>query len=117
MTAAQKQDGRLLIQGVFSGIPCFGMMTFHHLIRLPLMEILSGDWCFLNGPLAYLWFNKEVRSDWLEFVGLKSARKKINITAYIKYKFSRKTNVVNDNFKVAAEAVQACANTHLPNKY
>ena len=77
MSAAQKLEGRLLLQAVFSGIPCFVMMTFHHLFPLPLMELLGGDWCVLNGPLTYLSFNSEVRSDCLELIGLKAVTKKI----------------------------------------
>src|SRR3569623_2142 len=79
MTAAQKKEGRILIQAVFSGIPCFVMMTFHHLFPFPLIELLGGDWCILNGPVTYLSFNSEVRSDWLELIGLKAVRKKFYI--------------------------------------
>jgi hypothetical protein len=66
---AHKKERRLLIQALFSGIPCFILMTFHHLIRFPLLELLGGDWCILNGPIVYLWFNAEIRNDFIEITG------------------------------------------------
>src|SRR5690349_5151184 len=66
MTSAQRKEGRLLMQAVFSGIPCFVIITFRHLIHLPLIELIGADWCLLNGPIVYIWFNSEIRSDWLE---------------------------------------------------
>uniref|UniRef100_A0A914CLY9 Uncharacterized protein n=1 Tax=Acrobeloides nanus TaxID=290746 RepID=A0A914CLY9_9BILA len=68
-TVAHKKERRLLIQALFSGTPCFILMTFHHLIRFPLLELLGGDWCILNGPIVYLWFNTEMRNDFIEIIG------------------------------------------------
>ena len=100
MTVAQKKEGRLLIQAVFSGIPCFVMMTFHHVFPLPLIELIGGDWCVLNGPVTYLSFNSEVRSDWLELVGLKTATKKMTyMNTFIRNKVGITPNTVRDTTK------------------
>ena len=72
LTIQHKKERRLLIQAVISGSPCFFLMTFHHLIHFPLMEVLAGELCVGIDPLIYLCFNKDIRSDFLEIVGVKS---------------------------------------------
>jgi hypothetical protein len=115
MSAAQKLEGRLLLQAVFSGIPCFVMMTFHHLFPLPLMELLGGDWCVLNGPLTYLSFNSEVRSDWLELIGLKAVRKRLYIqNTFMINKFGIRSNAVNGTTDRQNAQFQAIEVTQAP---
>uniref|UniRef100_A0A914C402 Uncharacterized protein n=1 Tax=Acrobeloides nanus TaxID=290746 RepID=A0A914C402_9BILA len=95
MSAEKKKEGRLLIQAVFSGIPCIVIMTFHHLIRLPLVELLGAEWCLLNGPFVYLWFNSEIRSDFLELIRLKKATRKTYLNTFIQM---RRQNTINDTY-------------------
>jgi hypothetical protein len=68
LTAANKKERRLLIQALVSGSPCFFMMTFHHLIHFPLLELLSGELCVGIDPIVYLWFNREIRADFFELI-------------------------------------------------
>uniref|UniRef100_A0A914DFL4 Uncharacterized protein n=1 Tax=Acrobeloides nanus TaxID=290746 RepID=A0A914DFL4_9BILA len=68
LTTANKKERRLLIQALVSGSPCFFMMTFHHLIHFPLLELLSGELCVGIDPIVYLWFNREIRADFFELI-------------------------------------------------
>uniref|UniRef100_A0A914C531 Uncharacterized protein n=1 Tax=Acrobeloides nanus TaxID=290746 RepID=A0A914C531_9BILA len=98
MTSAQRKEGRLLMQAVFSGIPCFVIITFRHLIHLPLIELIGADWCLLNGPIVYIWFNSEIRSDWLELIGLKNeVRQKLYMNTFVINKLGLRPNAVNDS--------------------
>ena len=45
----------------------------------------------VNGPFVYLWFNSEIRSDFLELIGLKKAKTYLN--TFIQ---TRRQNTVND---------------------
>ena len=69
MTSQLKKERRLLIQAVISGSPCFVLMTCHHLIHFPFLEILAGELCVGIDPVVYMWFNKDIRSDLLELIG------------------------------------------------
>ena len=71
LSVHQKKERRLLIQAIVSGIPCFLLMTCHHLIHFPLLEVLAGELCVGTDPIVYMWFNREIRSDFLEITGTK----------------------------------------------
>uniref|UniRef100_A0A914QZF5 Uncharacterized protein n=1 Tax=Panagrolaimus davidi TaxID=227884 RepID=A0A914QZF5_9BILA len=71
LTVQHKKERRLLIQAIISGSPCFILMTCHHLIHFPLLEVLAGEMCVGIDPIVYMWFNKEIRADFLEITGLK----------------------------------------------
>ena len=73
------------------------MMTFHHLIRFPLIEVLGTVWCMLNGPIAYLTFNSDLRVDFLAiFLGMNKTAKKMATTFIPQFRrrFGKKTNAV-----------------------
>uniref|UniRef100_A0A914CRI5 Store-operated calcium entry-associated regulatory factor n=1 Tax=Acrobeloides nanus TaxID=290746 RepID=A0A914CRI5_9BILA len=67
----QKIEARLLYQGFISAIPCLLMITFHHLVRVSIVSLLGSYWCTSHRPLVFLWFNKELRKDYMKTFGLK----------------------------------------------
>ena len=71
LSVHHKKERRLLILAIVSGIPCFILMTCHHLIHFPLLEVLAGELCVGIDPIIYMCFNREMRSDFLEFTGTK----------------------------------------------
>uniref|UniRef100_A0A914EDB7 Uncharacterized protein n=1 Tax=Acrobeloides nanus TaxID=290746 RepID=A0A914EDB7_9BILA len=76
-SSTQKVEERLLYQGLISSIPCLLMITFHHLIRESSMSLLGSYWCTSHRPLVFLWFNKELRKDYLKTFGLKGIVEKM----------------------------------------
>uniref|UniRef100_A0A914D3I7 Uncharacterized protein n=1 Tax=Acrobeloides nanus TaxID=290746 RepID=A0A914D3I7_9BILA len=71
------------------------MMTFHHLVPSALLELLGGFWCVTNGPFAYLWFNSELRADFLDiYFGLKKTTKRIYYKVSSIPGLRRRTNAV-----------------------
>ena len=48
------------------------MMTFHHIIHFPLMELISGELCVGIDPIVYLLFNTDIRKDFMEIFGWKA---------------------------------------------
>uniref|UniRef100_A0A914D455 Uncharacterized protein n=1 Tax=Acrobeloides nanus TaxID=290746 RepID=A0A914D455_9BILA len=74
------------------------MMTFHHVFPLPLIELIGGDWCVLNGPVTYISFNSEVRSDWLQLIGLKAVTKNITyMNTFMRNKVGSGPNAVSSS--------------------
>jgi hypothetical protein len=73
----QKVEERLLYQGFISAIPCLLMITFHHLIRVSIISLLGSYWCTSHRPLVFLWFNKELRKDYMKTFGLKKIVEKM----------------------------------------
>uniref|UniRef100_A0AC35ERG4 7TM GPCR serpentine receptor class x (Srx) domain-containing protein n=1 Tax=Panagrolaimus sp. PS1159 TaxID=55785 RepID=A0AC35ERG4_9BILA len=81
LTVQHKKEQRLLIQAVLSGSPCFVFMTVHQLIHFPLLEVLAAEMCVAVDKIVYMWFNKEIRADVLEAVGIKSIFKHFGSTS------------------------------------
>lgn len=92
----RKKDIRFLIQAGLSGIPCMLLMTSHHLFPTPIVENLAGDWCVSIAPPIYLWFNREIRSDWMELIGLKKAREWLKTSTFVRKMIYRHSNNVRD---------------------
>ena len=78
MTAYHKKERRLLFQALVSGSPCFLMMTFHHIIHFPLMELISGELCVGIDPIVYLLFNTDIRKDFTEIFGWEAWKTSLN---------------------------------------
>uniref|UniRef100_A0A914P6C1 7TM GPCR serpentine receptor class x (Srx) domain-containing protein n=1 Tax=Panagrolaimus davidi TaxID=227884 RepID=A0A914P6C1_9BILA len=78
LTVQHKRERRLLFQAIISGSPCFILMTCHHLIHFPLLEVLAGELCVGIDPIIYMWFNKEIRTDFFEISGIKRFTKRFN---------------------------------------
>jgi hypothetical protein len=83
------------------------MMTFHHLMRYPLVEILGGVWCMLNGPIAYLSFNSELRRDFFQiFLGANKMAKKLITTMIPQIRRKKMNTVYNMDIVIPKDVVQ-----------
>uniref|UniRef100_A0A914QGL6 7TM GPCR serpentine receptor class x (Srx) domain-containing protein n=1 Tax=Panagrolaimus davidi TaxID=227884 RepID=A0A914QGL6_9BILA len=78
LTVHHKKERRLLIQAIISGSPCFVLMTCHHLIHFPLLEVLAGELCVGIDPIIYMWFNHDIRNDFFDIIGIKKLMKRFN---------------------------------------
>uniref|UniRef100_A0A914PH29 7TM GPCR serpentine receptor class x (Srx) domain-containing protein n=1 Tax=Panagrolaimus davidi TaxID=227884 RepID=A0A914PH29_9BILA len=65
-----------VLYAIISGSPCFILMTCHHIIHFPLLEVLAGELCVGIDPIIYVWFNKEIRTDFFEISGIKKFSKR-----------------------------------------
>uniref|UniRef100_A0A914Y3V8 Uncharacterized protein n=1 Tax=Panagrolaimus superbus TaxID=310955 RepID=A0A914Y3V8_9BILA len=76
LTVQHKKERRLLFQAIISGSPCFVLMTCHHLIHFPLLEVLAGELCVGIDPIIYMWFNEQIRTDFFDIIGIKNFMKR-----------------------------------------
>jgi tryptophan-rich sensory protein len=70
LSQKHRTNRRFLYQAMFSALPCLMFINCYH-FNIATLELLLAEICAMVNPFVYLWFNSELRKDFLEIVRVK----------------------------------------------